>query len=258
MNIERNKARFEALMASVKRPGAENLMNYIRRSDFYQAPASSNFHLSCPGGLLQHSLNVYDALYGWLAWVDTQEGGKAGLYIVCGRPVARILPESAIIMALLHDLCKTHYYTTELRNKKIDGKWVQVPVYTIDDKVPYGHGEKSVMMIEQFMRLTPEERYAIRWHMGFTDGADIRTVGQAIEKYPAIWALHDADIKASKFMEAKEGNRPPFDQESPNAMMEHLGDTATEPEPEPEPRQMSMEDLAAAAAAEGFQEAEKL
>ena len=251
MNNERNRERFERLMAGVKRPGIENLMNYIRRSDFFTAPASTQFHLACQGGLLQHSLNVYDALDAELHWQAEPGGGESGLYTVCGRPVARILRDSAIIMGLLHDLCKTNFYTVEMRNRKIDGKWVQVPAYTIDDKVPYGHGEKSVMMIEQFMRLRPEERYAIRWHMGFSDAADIRTVGQAIEKYPAVWALHDADIKASKFMEAMAGNIPSFDRE---------------PQPDPEPTQMTMEDLqqqaeaeaAAAADADGFMEAEAI
>ena len=250
MNNERNRERFERLMAGVKRPGIENLMNYIRRSDFFTAPASTQFHLACPGGLLQHSLNVYDVLEAGLTPETAPDGTPVRIYACAGRRVAWFTEESVTIMGLLHDICKTNFYGTELRNRKVDGKWQQVPVYVVDDKVPYGHGEKSVMMIEQFMRLKPEERYAIRWHMGFTDTSDVRTISQAIERYPAVWALHDADIKASKFMEGAEGNLPAFE---------------AAPAQEPEPRQMSMEDLqrqaeaeAAMADADGFMEAESL
>ena len=50
--------RFEAELGKVNRPGIDKLMGYIRGSDFYTAPASTKFHLSCEGGLLQHSLNA--------------------------------------------------------------------------------------------------------------------------------------------------------------------------------------------------------
>lgn len=261
MNIEKNRAYFEELMAEVKRPGIENLMSYIRKSDFYTAPASTQFHLSCPGGLLQHSLNVYEALRAGLYQTTAQDGTQGGMYTCCRQTVAWIPRESQIVMALLHDICKTNFYGTELRNKKIDGKWRQVPVYIVDDRVPYGHGEKSVMMIEQFMRLKPGERYAIRWHMGFTEGADARTVGQAVERYPEVWALHDADMKASKFMEAKEANRPAFDRE-PALREEQQDRQPQQAPPAEESRQMTMEEYAveqgATADAEDFYEAEAL
>lgn len=62
-----DRERFEKLMQTISdRPGFDRLMNYIRKSDFYTAPASTRFHLSCEGGLLQHSLNVYEALIGRL------------------------------------------------------------------------------------------------------------------------------------------------------------------------------------------------
>lgn len=65
------------------------------------------------------------------------------------------------------------------------------------------------MMIEEFMRLKPEERYAIRWHMGYTE-TDTLALNNAIEKYPIIWALHSADMEASHFMEDQNGNRQAY------------------------------------------------
>ena len=86
----------------------------------------------------------------------------------------------------------------------------QVPVYVVDDKVPYGHGEKSVMMIEQFMRLTGPERFAIRWHMGFSEPPQNHLqLTQAMAKYPLILALHEADQKAPHWTESRRSrNRP--------------------------------------------------
>ena len=64
MNTKSNIARFEEELGKVQRPGMDKLLEYIRKSDFYRAPASTKYHLSCEGGLLQHSLNVLDALRG--------------------------------------------------------------------------------------------------------------------------------------------------------------------------------------------------
>lgn len=207
MDKEELIARFESEMAKVKRPGIDKLMDYIRKSDFYTAPASTKFHLSCESGLLQHSLNVLDALRGLLQEEQTNEDGtKAWFYTVAGTSVAQIKDESVILIALLHDICKTYFYTTEIRNRKVGGKWEQYEAFAVDDKIPYGHGEKSVMMIEEYMKLQPVERYAIRWHMGYTE-ADTLSFNNAIDKYPMIWALHSADTQASHFMEANEGNK---------------------------------------------------
>lgn len=225
MNHERNIERFEALVNSISRPGREKLLEYCQKSDFYTAPASTRFHLSCEGGLLQHSLNVYDALH------DMALPGQDGMteFLVRGVLVSRVRNESIIIAALFHDLCKTNFYSVEYRNQKIykpggskrDARgsfdWESVPSYIVEDKNPYGHGEKSVMMVEQFMRLSMEERYAIRWHMGMSDAQIIPTYSQAIEKYPLVLYLHTADQMASHFMENKDGNKPGF--EEPQEML---------------------------------------
>lgn len=187
---------FKRMMAGVNREGCGSLMAFIESSDFFAAPASTRFHGAYDGGLLEHSLNVYECLnrkkYSNPFWSEKLEG---------------VSDESVVIVSLLHDICKTYFYTTEMRNKKIDGKWVQVPCYTVDDRIPYGHGEKSVMMIEEYMKLKPVERYAIRWHMGpYSGEKDWNTIGIAIERYPLVLALFEADMEATHLVENEEEN----------------------------------------------------
>lgn len=183
---------FESLLLSTKREGIEALLEFIRKSDFYTAPASTRFHSCHEGGLLEHSLNVYKCLKekeNNMIWAETFKG---------------IPEESLIICALLHDLCKTYFYTVDYRNKKNEetGVWEKVPFYTIDDKVPYGHGEKSVMMIEEYIKLTPVERYSIRWHMGWSEPKEnYNALGKAMGKYPLVLALHEADQEATYLLE---------------------------------------------------------
>lgn len=213
MDRQANIERFEMEMAKVNRPGVDKLMGYLRKSDMYSAPASTRFHLSVTGGLLQHSLNVLDALEGAMR---VNEDGTYS-YMVAGKNVATITEESLVIMTLLHDVCKTNFYSTVMKwRKDKNNKWEQYETFEVDDKVPYGHGEKSVMMIEEFMKLKAEERYAIRWHMGFTE-SDTRSLGNAIDKYPIIWALHTADTAASHFMEELTGNKLAYADQSAGA-----------------------------------------
>lgn len=210
MNREQNVARFEAELAKVQRPGLDKLLDYIRKSDFYTAPASTKYHLACEGGLLQHSLNVLDALRGLLHQPYNTGDWE---YQVAGQPLLQIQDESVIITALLHDICKTYFYTTSWRNAKNEttGRWEKVPYYTIDDRMPLGHGPKSAMIIKQYIELTTPEMYAIWHHMGFNgDFENNAAVGAAYEKYPLALALHTADMIASRLMEAEADNKPAF------------------------------------------------
>lgn len=204
MSEQTNIERFEHLLKSTKRAGIEDLIEFIRKSDFYTAPASTRFHSCHEGGLLEHSLNVYDRLISKFndeLWESSVEVGSDNL----------------IIAALLHDLCKSYFYGTELKNKKeyhdkgsksdSNGRfdWVTVPSYVVDDKIPYGHGEKSVMMIEEYIKLKPIERYAIRWHMGFSEPKENwNTLGTAMRKYPLILALHMSDLESTYLLEKEE------------------------------------------------------
>ena len=110
--------------------------------------------------------------------------------------------DTLIITSLLHDICKVNYYKMDVRNVKKNGAWVQEPYYTVDDTIPYGHGEKSVMMISEYIKLTNEEKYSIRWHMGFTEPKEsYNTLGQAFKKYPLALLLHEADLESTYFFD---------------------------------------------------------
>lgn len=234
MNIQENIARFEAELAKVNRPGMDKLLAYIRKSDFYKAPASTKYHLSCEGGLLQHSLNVLDALRGILTLaMDCTETTEPCHYEyrAAGKTVATIPQDSVIIIALLHDICKTYFYTTSMRNAKNEqtGKWEKVPYFTVKDRMPLGHGDKSVMIIKQYIDLTTPEMYAIWHHMGFTENADFQTLTNAIDQFPIIWAMHTADMMASRFMEDEAGNKEAFADPEP----ESAGNWADNPADDP-------------------------
>ena len=185
----------EIFQTHIHREGAEALLEYLNRSDFFTAPASARFHGSFVGGLAEHSVNVYHCLTDYLARERVQE-----LY---GLDVA---PETVAIVALLHDVCKIGCYKAGTRNVKNEttGQWEKVPTFFYEDKLPYGHGEKSVYIVSGFMRLTREEAMAIRWHMGFSGGEDKGLIGQALRQYPLAFALHTADMEASTFLENEE------------------------------------------------------
>jgi hypothetical protein len=115
-----------------------------------------------------------------------------------------VTEETVAIVALLHDVCKINCYRPSFRNVKDEhGVWQKVPSYDYDDALPYGHGEKSVYILSGFLRLTREEAFAIRFHMGFSGSEEVRLVSDAFEKYPLGFALHTADMEATVFMEKK-------------------------------------------------------
>ncbi|MDF2872280.1 MAG: hydrolase [Anaerocolumna sp.] len=200
MNNQNNIKRFESLLEKVNRNGVSELINYIRTdTDFYSAPASTQFHLACEGGLLQHSLNIYYCL------------AFKKLSLMWNKVLENIEDESIILVALLHDLCKVNFYAKGTRNQKTydedkvaaapkrdvkhddmgDFIWECVLKYGIDDKMPLGHG---IM--------------AIRWHMGFSEDKSLYpSLGKAMEEYPLVLALHEADLEASKLIEAPFGNK---------------------------------------------------
>lgn len=181
----------------IHREGAAELLDYLtNKSDFFTAPASARYHGAYAGGLCQHSVNVFRCLEDYLARPRVRE--TYGLSYDM---------ESVAVVALLHDLCKVGCYKAGTRNVKNDatGQWEKVPTFFYEDKLPYGHGEKSVYIISGFMRLSREEAMAIRWHMGFSGPEDDRTVGQALQQYPLAFALATADMEASYFLEGEDG-----------------------------------------------------
>ena len=197
--MEKEQAKNEFLTIArdnIKREGIDKLLDYLCKSDFFDAPASTKFHSAYEGGLCEHSINVYNRFiqnlkveYG-ISWQE-----KMSL-------------ESATIIALFHDVCKVDCYKVENKNVKENGVWVKKPHFVTDDKLPYGHGEKSVYIINGFLRLTREEAMAINWHMG---GFDMRVRGgfygidQVFYTYPNALLFHISDIEAT-YLDEKQGN----------------------------------------------------
>ncbi len=193
-----NKERFiEIFNSKIKREGADKLLAFLcsDSSDFFTAPASTRFHGNYEGGLLEHSLNVYDCLCDIMKRPRIKE--TYGI---------EYSEESIAIAALLHDVCKINFYNVAFRNAKNEqGRWESVPYYTIDDSLPYGHGEKSVYIVSGYMRLTRDEAFAIRYHMGFSaDKENHGNVGKAMEMFPLAFFLNCADSEAAYYVEGSE------------------------------------------------------
>ena len=166
----------EIYTKNITRPGADRLLNWLETTDFFTAPASTRFHGACEYGLVMHSINVYHAMMQHFF----TEGENAESYAICGLVSTRNVKNDAT------------------------GQWEKVPFYQVADQLPYGHGEKSVYLIEHFMRLKTAEAVAIRWHMGGFDDA-VRggsfAVSDAYNTYPLAVKLHIADLTATYLME---------------------------------------------------------
>ena len=191
------KERFiEIYQTHIRRQGAQRLLDYLQSpaSDFFEAPASTRFHGAYKGGLVDHSLNVYDCLKDYLS--------RERVKTVYG--LQQVSEETIAVVALLHDLCKINVYHPGKRNVKINGEWQSVDTFEYSDTLPYGHGEKSVYMITGFMRLSRDESFAIRYHMGFSSQFDDpRSIGYTFEHFPLAFALSTADMEATYFMESR-------------------------------------------------------
>ncbi len=170
---------------NITRKGSKELLDWIQKTDFFTAPASTKYHCACEHGLVMHSVSVFNTLIEKHFDEETDS------------------MESFAICALLHDLCKAQFYKTSTRNVKNDetGQWEKVPYYSIEDSFPYGHGEKSVFLIERFMRLKLDEAMAIRWHMGGFDDANGYYISNAYDKYPLAVKLHLADLESTYLRE---------------------------------------------------------
>ncbi len=184
---------------NIKREGADKLLEYLlsTSSDFFTAPASARYHSSYEGGLCEHSLNVFNCLVGYLESPHVKNDLRLSYSM-----------ESIAIVSLLHDLCKINVYKKGFRNVKDEsGAWKRVDTFEYDDPMPYGHGEKSVYMISPFMKLTREEAFAIRYHMGYSSTEDPRNVSAAFEMFPLAFALSVADSEATYFIECDNKNK---------------------------------------------------
>ena len=197
--IKTNKETFCNLLRQVKRDNAhiEELIAKLEGSDFFYAPASTKYHNSIEGGLVDHSLNVYYNLKSLVKNKHLED---------------KIPEESIIICGLLHDMSKMNFYEKTYRNKKVYSEygtkhdelgnfdWVSEESYKtidIENRFVYGnHEETSEFMIRKYIPLRLEESVAILSHHSSLnyDCAPIESVAPRYERYPLACLLHVADM----------------------------------------------------------------
>lgn len=196
------KEEFEGIFKELIVPaftGADMLLTWIEKSDFFVCPASTQYHLACKYGLLKHSLNVYKRL---LKSVQIEYGDKYEEELGVDKS------ELALI-GLCHDLCKVNTYIVETRNVKNKfGEWVKEPYYKYSPDFEYGHGEKSVMIIQNFIHgLSLNVCLAIAKHMGASGNPNCQLRDsealKMMEVYPIILWTNIADMQATYLDEAR-------------------------------------------------------
>lgn len=205
MTNEENKERYLELLSSVNRDGINELIEFIKSTDFFKAPASTIYHSNTEGGLCKHSLNVYDSML-----------------MLNSVYLTELNPDSIKLVALLHDLSKVDLYELNYANKKQytdygsqkDAiglfNWVQVPYYkkkdSTDREYVFGdHGVSSFLMINKYIKLTDSEMAAIINHHGVfgANSRPIDDITEIFERYPLAAILHLADSAATYIVENK-------------------------------------------------------
>lgn len=175
-------------LRSVKREGMDKLIDYLlEKTDYFEAPASTKFHSNFEGGLALHSDNLVEIL------MEKNKKYQIGL-----------TNDTMFITGYLHDLCKCNMYqkTMKLKKDEITGKWIGCGGYDIVENVPLGHGEKSVILIQQFIKLSLEECLMIRWHMGaYVPKDEYRDFNKAVEMYKSVLAFSTSDAEAAHLVE---------------------------------------------------------
>lgn len=194
INKEANWTKLLEELKATEREGMDDFIKFLdERTDFKTAPASTKYHMSYPGGLCEHTLNVLRF---------TRHAQNLLM-------VPDINAHSLTLAAILHDLCKVNYYTVEevfdKEYKNETNRWRKMEVYGVEDQVPLGHGEKSVILALRYLKLSLEEMAAIRWHMAWRDqgvhsyypsGAPFKT---SLDKYPLLKLLMLGDEMAELY-----------------------------------------------------------
>lgn len=206
--IETNKNTFIELLTNALSDREDcklsALISKLEQSDFFVAPASTKYHNSFAGGLVDHSLNVY---YNMMSMAKSK-------HLIKTEEDGCIDEKSIAVVALLHDFSKMNYYRKEFRNKKIYSEqglkqdnggrfdWVAIEEYSVipaDERFVYAsHEITSEYMIRQFVPLTYEESIAVLHHHGGTSEDSIKdNISAIFSKYPLATLLHLADMMSS-------------------------------------------------------------
>ena len=167
----------------------EALVDYLKTGGFFTAPASTKYHGVYEGGLYDHSRAVTKRL---IDITDKME-------------LKWQRPESPFIVGMFHDLCKCDQYKAVIQQGLVNEDANGVKEFGIKTAYEYnndlllkGHGEKSVMILSQFMTLTEEEMLCIRYHMGAYKTDEWLQFDLAIKRHENVLWCHQADQLASK------------------------------------------------------------
>lgn len=195
------KEYFIQTLRSTGRKGIDSVIANLEELGFFNAPASTVFHLNTPGGLLQHSVNVY-----------TEAMAIREKQIELRPDMEQKLPVASVtIAALLHDVCKAEIYREGQKwRKDANGQWESYSAYEVDySALPVGHGEKSVIRLLQWgLEMTDDEIMAIRWHMdawdlAFNSAEAKSNISAAKGKCPLLSVIKAADGLASFILETR-------------------------------------------------------
>ena len=100
----------------------------------------------------------------------------------------------------LAHLCKMDNYQHPVIAETLGGEEIRDDFkweYAMDTLLK-GHGDKSVIVLAQYFKLTEEEIMCIRYHMGaFCDKSEWNDYTRAVHKYTNVLWTHQADMLAS-------------------------------------------------------------
>lgn len=185
-SVDLNWEKYKEFLRATEREGIEGLIEYLENeTDMKTAPASSKFHGNYEGGLIHHSLNVLEILVRKVKMFKLE-----------------VSNDTLVIISLLHDLCKTNFYIKDSAFYKPDGRnWETYSFYKIDDSLPLGHGQKSAMIAQRYVKLTDIELLAITWHMGMFEECNKMSLANASDYTPLVTLLQTSDMEASRMLE---------------------------------------------------------
>jgi hypothetical protein len=188
-----SKDNFIQTLSSVKRDGIEKILGFLEKSTFYTDPASTEGHNSKEGGLLEHSLAVYNLL--------VKHAPK------------EVSEDSLKIVGLLHDVSLIgcfQKFTKNIPMKGPDGKnkhredgrilFVEKETYDFVPEVqlPYPHGQLSNQIIRQYIKLSKLEDLAIFWHHSLQEVPNAMAQ-RALKTHKLIFLTASLDLEAKLF-----------------------------------------------------------
>lgn len=194
--LKEHKQHFIELLRSTSVPDVDLLIEDLEQMGFFTSPASMKNHLCYEGGLMIHSLNVYESA---IKIRDAFSAARPDVF-------EKISDESIIIAALLHDICKAGLY---FRKRNAQMEFGQAEYGSDYGRLPVGHGEKSVIQLLRLgLDLRDDEICAIRWHMGAWsvaagDSEEKASFRKSQELYPLVTLIQLADTAAAQILERK-------------------------------------------------------